>query len=495
MTRNQLKAAAAILTTLIIAVALSAFDHLPGSLRKQIDAERAALTTAQNQIRADQDTVTREVQSDPALFRNLTASQPWPGGFQQAGNTLQSANSDMSELTRLEQHGHRRDQQPAEALLAHERSLRNSAVNQASAIQTDAAQWIGRKQRLPEEIQQMAQSYTAVHAFDFGPVTAVVMRAETDWPDKKADLETRLAALKGIVSRDESLWQTSADVRRQAASSNTGNLDYGTLLTAAEELKSDSASLPRKSGELQSLTGQLYDSWDKVLVDMEVRGSGSNRAWDQKIRTVRTQAGATTSQEQWVGVSQVTYDAMRNDLGMAIEHKPTGKYDFEAERVAQPAGFAYIAPLSQGSNQYGYWEHRDGQSFWVFYGQYALLRDLLFNHTYRPLPSGEWEEYRSYRTRGQTYYGNDAEGAPKYGSNGTATQERYGGSSYARSGGFRNSPYASKSGGFRNSPYASREEPPKRFGAHPQEEPRFHPSPRPSFRPPSGGRRFGGRRR
>jgi hypothetical protein len=159
-----------------------------------------------------------------------------------------------------------------------------------------------------------------------------------------------------------------------------------------------------------------------------------------------------------------------------------------------------MAPPSQGSNQYGYWEHRDGQSFWVFYGQYALLRDLLFNHSYRPLPRDEWEDYRGYRSRGQTYYGHDFEtGSPKYGSSGTATQDRYAGSTYAQGGGFRNSPYASRSGGYRDSPYASHEASPRTFGSnrHPEEP---HVSPPPSYRPsprsfPSGGRRFGGRRR
>ena len=29
---------------------------------------------------------------------------------------------------------------------------------------------------------------------------------------------------------------------------------------------------------------------------------------------------------------------MKHNLGMAIEHKPAGKYDSEAERIAQPAG-------------------------------------------------------------------------------------------------------------------------------------------------------------
>ena len=42
---------------------------------------------------------------------------------------------------------------------------------------------------------------------------------------------------------------------------------------------------------------------------------------------------------------------------MAIEHKPAGKYDTESERVAQPAGFAYMAPPGQ-SNQYGHWDHQ-----------------------------------------------------------------------------------------------------------------------------------------
>ena len=188
-------------------------------------------------------------------------------------------------------------------------------------------------------------------------------------------------------------------------------------------LDTAAAGLPEKSGELQSLAGQLYWSWDKLLVDMEVRGSGRAREYDQKIRTVKTRIvdvaekkGDTTSEEKWVDVSPVTYQAMEDKLGMAVEHKPAGKYDSEAEKVAQPAGFAYMAPLSQGRNQYGYWEHRDGGNFWVWYGQYALLRDLLWGRSYRPLPSGEYENYRSYQSRGRTYYGRDeSASAPKYG--------------------------------------------------------------------------------
>ena len=76
-----------------------------------------------------------------------------------------------------------------------------------------------------------------------------------------------------------------------------------------------------------------------------------------------------------------------------------------------------------------------------------LLRDLLWNHNYRPFDRYEWEDYRTYSSRGQTYYGHDAaSNAPKYGSQGTATQKGYSSSNYAKSGGFRDSQYASKSG-------------------------------------------------
>jgi hypothetical protein len=215
-----------------------------------------------------------------------------------------------------------------------------------------------------------------------------------------------------------------------------------------------------------------------------------------------------------VDVSEATYQAMRNDLGMAVEHKPAGKYDSEADRVAQPAGFAYVAPPAVGSNQYGRWEHHDGRDFWVFYGQYALLRDLLFNHQYRPLDRGEWEGYRTSRDRGWTYYGHDesaGRSAPKYGTNGTATQDRYAGSTYARGGGFRESPYATRSGGYRESPYASPQardpegdHSARTFGRNrapeePHVAPPSHgyrpsPSPAPRRMPSGGGRRFGGRR-
>jgi hypothetical protein len=511
MSRSTLRSLAVVLTVLIVVVLFAGLDALPREVRAQIDGDRAAVASAQTQLRSAQDEVARQAQAEPELFRAVSATGHWSDHFVQAAGWLQCAAQDVGELSRIEKQNRRQDRQQAEALLSHERDLRAEALAEASGVQKEAAQWADWKRQLPQTLQGMERDHQAIHAFDLAPVAATVQKAETDWPGKKPDLDSRLAAVRGAASQSDSLWQSTDAARKQVAAGNYAAVDFAVLLGAADSLKTSAAALPQKTGELQSLSGQLYDSWDKLLVDMEVRGIGNAREYDQQIRTVRThltdaaaKTGATTSEEKWVGVPRTTYEAMRNDLGMAIEHKPAGRYDSESEHVAQPAGFAYMAPPTEPSNQYGYWEHRDGRNFWVFYGQYALMRDLLFNHGYQPVERGEWEGYRTYQNRGQTYYGQDSGGsAPKYGSQGTVTQNRYSGSTYAQGGGFRDSKYANKPGSYRDSKYASpgardanADHSPKRFGSGSREAPHAAPAARPMpSRPPmrSPGRSFGRR--
>jgi hypothetical protein len=509
MSRSQLRIAAALLIVLIVVVAANALDHLPGSVRGHIDAERAALVTSQSQLGAARSQVADQVQAAPDLFDALPFGREWADRFGQAAGQLRSAADDVDQLTRIEKRDRRADRQQVETLLSHEGKLRAQALADATAIQKDAAHWVDAGNHLPEQIPEMERNYQAIHGFDLGPLTAAVERAATDWPEKKSDLEARLASARAIVTQADTRWQSTAEARRKAAAGNLTGADIGALLGFEASLQTCAADLPKQAGELNTLSAQLYTSWDKLLVDMRARGD----EYDQKIRTVRTRladaaakSGDVTSEEQWTAVPHTTYDAMRNDLGMATEHKPAGKYDYEADHVAQPAGMAYVAPPTERSNQYGYWDHRDGRDFWVFYGQYALLRDLLSNHDYRPFDRYEWEDYRTYSTRGQTYYGHEGPGnAPKYGSQGAATQSRYSSSTYAQSGGFRDSKYVNKSGSYRNSQYASpsakdpnADHSPKTFGhnAAPSQPPArtYHPAPAPSRSPSSSpGRSFGRR--
>ena len=509
MSRSQLRLSAVVLTVLIVVVGANALDRLPGNLRTQIDAERTALSKARKQLTTERTEVATEVESQPDLFRALPFGQQWPTRFSQAENELHSASHDVDDLTRLQKHNRHSDKTAVESLLVQEKKHRTQATAEAVAVETDASHWIDARNHLPRQIPEMERNYQAIHSFDFAPATAAVRKAETDWPDKKADLEARLAADRALGTQADQQWQATADSRRKAAAGKLDGAEAASLLGFEENLQTSAAELPKKTDELKTLSAQLYTSWDKLLVDMQARGDGTAREYDQKLRTVRThlddaaaKTGEVSSDEQWAIVAKPTYDAMRNDLGMAVEHKPAGKYDFESEHVAQPAGMAYMAPPTQGSNRYGYWDHRDGRDFWVFYGQYALLRDLLSNHDYRPFDRYEYEDYRNYQTRGQTYYGRDSgSNAPKYGTQGTATQNRYSSSNYAHSGGFRDSQYAAKPGNYRSSQYASpsahdpsADHSPKTFGHNASPSPSHAPparTVRPSSPSRSSGRSFG----
>jgi len=498
MQKTGLKVTAAVVLGLMGLVWFAGFDDLPGEVRAQIAAERKALTAAQKDVAADRADVARDVAGDSVLFTAIPSAALYNDRLARSG----SAARDMEQLARIEKANRRTDAEQARQILAHEQQNRTAAVNDAEAVRKEAAQWIERKKHLPDEVRAMERDYQAVHAVDLGTLTAAVQKAGNDWPDKKADLGNRLAVLQSTVADVDQQWQKSAAARQAAGANDSSKVEYATLFGAADTLASASAELPRRAEELKGLTGQLYTSWDRLLVDMRSRGG----RYEQELRTVSTRDGSTRSDEKWVEVSKPVYQAMERNLGMAVEHKGTGKYDSEAERVAQPPGFAYMAPPGQ-SNQYGHWEHSGGRDFWVFYGQYALMRDLLFNRDYRPLDRWEYEDYRTYRQRNQTYYGRDSQSGsqPKYGTAGTATQEHYAGSTFSKSGGFKDSKYATKAGGYRDSQYSTpamrnpgADHSGRTFGSGSSRPstPRASPAPsRPSMPRSSPGRTFGSRRR
>jgi hypothetical protein len=505
MEKLGLKITAAIVAGLMGLVWFAGFDDLPRDVRAQIAAERTALIAAQKTVAGAKDEVARDRSSEPDLFNALPSAALYGDRLSRAETVLGSASRDMEQLTRIEKANRRSDADQAKQILTHLKQTRTAAGADADAVRKDADHWVELKKRLPDEVRDMERDYQAVHAVDLAGTTALVQKAQNDWPEKRTDLENRLQSVRAMVASAEDSWIKSAASRQAAAANDTAKVDYGTLFASADTLHTDATELPRKTADLKALTNQLYTSWDKLLVDMRAEKG----TYEQKLRTVRTRDGTSTSDENWVNVGKAQYQAMERNLGMAVEHKSVGKYDAESERVAQPAGFAYMAPPGQ-SNQYGYWQRSGGNEFWVFYGQYALMRDLLFNRDYRPLPRYEYDDYRIYRQRNQTYYGRDTVtgSAPKYGTSGTTTQERYSGSTFSQHGGFKDSKFASKPGGYRDSQYATpamrnpnADHSGRTFGSGSsrQSSPRAAPAPRsapsrPSM-PRSSGRTFGSRRR
>jgi hypothetical protein len=462
-----------VIATLIVA---SCIAGLPSALRRDIADEHERLLNASQDIQGSQQTVSQEVAADPELFRDAPTPARWTAEFQAARNTLHTAQETDRELAVLAGRNRLELRSEAERLLNKERTLRRAALEQSQVVVAQAAHWVNFRRDLAGNLAQTQQQYAALHSVDLGPLTKTVEQAEHDWPARKDVLETRLNAVRTIPQDADALWNKTAGARQQASANKIGEPQLATLIEANDTLATEARDIQKQSDELRAASGQLYDSWDKILVDLDKDpGDGSYR---ERIRTVRShltdvaaKQSETSSSEQWMAVSEPAFQAVENDVGMTLAHKDMGLFDSEAVTTPEPAGFAYIAPESQGSNQYGYWTHEGDHSVWTWLPQYLLLRELLWNHSYRPVVLDEYRGYRTAQQVGRTYYGQTTPASPpKYGTHGSFTQTSYASSRYVQSGGYRTSAYASHRSSFdahsepRPSPSVSQKSAGKRFG-------------------------------
>lgn len=423
---------------------------LSPSLKQQISAETERLSESRHQLAAARDAVYKDLSSDPQLFAGANASSTWKAEIQSAAAQLDEASrSDrkMEDLARL----NRADSAPQiERLLADEQRLRTEAVRSVRAVQAEADKWVAFKAALPSKLNELDREYASVHGRDLSPVTGLVHKTEADWPAKQDFLEIRLHDLDDIPAAAAKQWSASEVARSDHPPAGS---DIATLIQTKEALQNDEARLSNESDTLRSLCGQLYDSWDKILIDLDVSNFENDRLYRERIKTIRThlvdpvsKQSTTSSSEQWITVSEPAFRNVEHDLGMAIAHKDVGLFDFEAQTVPQPPGFAYIATEQQGSNHYGYWAHDNGASVWHWLPEYLVLRELLWNHDYRPVVLSEYRGYQTARSAGRSFYGQTTPASPpKYGTEGTYTATHYAGSHYVQSGGFKGSAYASNS--------------------------------------------------
>ena len=475
------------------ALLLSGCAGLPRSVKEDIATESDKLDQANKQLQNTRKAIQDAIAKNGDLFNGTPVVAEWPARLNAAKTKLDRAGETRKDLERL--HSADRDTlMKAERMIADEREQRLAAVNEVARVQGEADRWLDFQRNLPQHLSMIQQAHDRIKSVDVGPVALAVEKAERDWPAKKADLESRLNAIRSAPDKAEQQWQATADVRAAAAAGKATGAQLATLIEADTVLSDAAADTNANARNLQALSGQLYDSWDKILEDLDATGEGRNAVYREKLKTVRThyidvpsKKTETTSDEKWVDVSPSAYRSVERDLGMAISHKDAGFYDSEAQNVAQPAGFAYIAPPEVGRNQYGYWTHNESGSFWTFLPEYLIMRELLWGRGgYQPIVINEYNSYYTAQRAGRSYYGQESPQAPpKYGSHGTFTQQRYSGSRYVQSGGYKSSGYAS-------SPSAPVAAPAQRFGSAPTSDPsqgkRFGGSAEP---PSSQGRRFG----
>jgi len=447
---------------------------LSPALRRDIADEHDRLQRAAREIDHSRGVVEQEIAAHPQLFQNASAPARWRADFEIASQTLRKAEEADRDLAGISGRDRAESRNEAEQLLARERTLRRNAIDQSLAIVTAADCWVNFRRDLGRNLSEMERRYTAIHSAHLAPVTKVVEQAENDWPAKKDVLTARLSDLRNVLGEADAVWARTAEARQLASQGNSSDSQLATLIEASDTLSTDARKIETQPDELRTAAGQLYASWDKILTDLD----DSDNSYRERIKTVRTHlvdltstGGETSSSEQWIPVSEAAFHSVENDLGMSLSHKDAGVFDSEAITTPQPAGFAYIAPDSQGSNQYGYWTHDGDHSVWTWLPQYLLLRELLWNHAYHRIVLNEYRGYRVAQQTGHTYYGQTTPAAPpKYGTHGSFTRTSYASSRYVQTGGFKGSAFASH-GGFSAS--------------------RPQPSRSPSFAERGSGRRFG----
>ena len=148
-------------------------------------------------------------------------------------------------------------------------------------------------------------------------------------------------------------------------------------------------------------------SYSIILADMEEKGVLS-KDFRHKYQVVTDDKEWTTN---WSEVPEKYYRQKAALLGMTLAVKKDGKVSDEA----QPPGYAYV-----GDSRYGTWKQDShGNSFWEFYGKFALMSHL-FGMMTRPVYRADYNTYDQYRSQNRPYFGKNRE----YGTEGSYTKKQ-----------------------------------------------------------------------
>ena len=235
-------------------------------------------------------------------------------------------------------------------------------------------------------------------------LAAVAAQGQVDYPDAAERIQARLTAVQ------EKAAKIAAEGPALTAAAQAEPIDYVKVGTLAEAIQKDARAVTDEAATLRADIASLDKSSDKILVDMKQDGA----LCYHKYRFVE---GGLARLTGWEPVSCAEYKGHEDHLGMAIYSKPEGSFESEAITVAHPPGYNYI-----GNPRYGRWDVRSGGQYWVWYGQYALTRDLLWGvGGYQPVRNRTWSSYRSAVKSRTPYYGD----TKQYGTNGTIAQTKY----------------------------------------------------------------------
>ena len=161
---------------------------------------------------------------------------------------------------------------------------------------------------------------------------------------------------------------------------------------------------PRPIDEIREVLRGV-PTYSVVLDDMKEEGN-LFKTYYHKYRIISEEG---TREGYWQEVPKDYYRRYLPFLGMTIWVKKDGK---DGSAIGPP-GYEYV-----GDSRYGRWQtDTSGRSFWIFYGQYRLISDLLGP---RRIYRDHYTTYTTNRSQNRPYYGPNKQ----YGTNGSLTKRQ-----------------------------------------------------------------------
>ena len=427
--------------------------------RERIAAEASKLEQLEQRFQDERKEIEQAIESEPRLFPQPVAA-PIRDRLSEAANRLDDAGE---ELDRLSGNGNSAGADELNSTLARVSSM-NADVRGALASAREAVDVRLAFKSDSDQRSRMKEAHEDVAAIDLERLSGVVDQAAEDWPEKASDLRTRLEELRAMVARAQDDWDQLQAAYQAIDGDGETSAELDEAIRRVDRLRLAEQAAPTRAQEISDLIGQLYHSWDEILVDMQIV-EGYSVNFRHKIKRVEAtldgpgidpEPAAPTSEEGiWSPVSESRYRQLEDKLGMSIRRKPAGKYDNEIEGIPQPQGYAYVSPPSQERNRYGYWDSRRGGTVWVWHDRGPRMGRVLYgpdnSDTITPV---DYETYRTKQSENQTYYGKKTESAPaRYGSQCTFAKSTYADSNYVKTNGYASSRYKRSGGTFRGGKY------------------------------------------
>lgn len=141
---------------------------------------------------------------------------------------------------------------------------------------------------------------------------------------------------------------------------------------------------------------------------------GTAESADSVVTTGPAEIELKESTTGWTEVSEDFFYKHIDNMGMEIASRTDGV----VSKVASPPGYdKYV-----GNEKYGQWRtNSSGGSFWHFYGQYMFMRYMFMGSS---VSRRGYQDYNKNYKGKQSYYGKDAKGGSKYGTNSAATKKK-----------------------------------------------------------------------